>query len=277
VTDDRRELDPLAAGAQRLAGKVCVVTGSGQGIGRAVARRLAAEGARIVVAEWVAETAHAALEELHAHGVDAVVAVEDVSTSAGAKRLMQSALDAFDRIDVLVNSVGGTIWWKRYGDYTEEEIQRELDRSLFPTLWCCHAVLPIMVQQYTGSIVNLSSGIVEGGLFRTPYAISKGGVEAMTRTLASEYGSYGIRVNAVSPGSTAIRDRFTSRLTLRPGMVAEASPDLDARVAEARGDLTKLALGRQGTPEEQAAAVAFFACDDSSYVTGQILRVSGDP
>jgi dihydroxycyclohexadiene carboxylate dehydrogenase len=277
VVKDRTELDQRAAGAQRLMGRVCIVTGSGQGIGRATARRLAAEGARMVIADRIAETADATVEELQTHGVEAVASYSDVSSYAGASLVMQCALDTFGCVNVLVNSVGGTIWWKRFHQYTEEEILLELERSLYTTLWCSRAVLPIMIEQGGGAIVNVSSSVVEGGLFRTPYAISKGGVEAMTRTLASEYGSYGIRVNAVSPGSTTILDRVTSRLTLRPGVVAAPDPDSDVLVAEARGDLTKRALGRAGTPEEQAAAIAFLASDDSSYMTGQILHVSGNP
>lgn len=274
---DPNDLAPEAAGARRMAGKICVVTGSGQGIGRATARRLGAEGGTIVVADRIAETANAAMDELKTYGIDAMTALDDVSTVAGARALMQRAMHAYGRIDVLVNAVGGTIWWKRYHEYTPAEIDLELDRSLYPTLWCCHAALQIMVEQRSGVIVNLSSAIVEGGLFRTPYATSKGGVEAMTRTLASEYGPFGIRVNCVSPGSTAIRDRVTSRLTLQPGVVAPEDPALYERMAEARGDQTKLAIGRQGTPEEQAGAVAFFASADAGYITGQILRVSGNP
>jgi NAD(P)-dependent dehydrogenase (short-subunit alcohol dehydrogenase family) len=118
---------------------------------------------------------------------------------------------------------------------------------------------------------------VRGGRYRTPYAVAKGGIEAMTRTLANEYGRHGIRVNAVSPGSTAVPDRVTSRLTLRPGIVADPAENMENYIAEGRGDLGKIALGRQGAVEEQAAAIAFLACDDASYITGQIINVIGEP
>lgn len=271
------DLDPRAAGARRLVGKVCIVTGAGQGIGRATARRLAAEGGRIVVAERIEPAAAETVAQLREHGAEVAQVLADVSSLPQARRLMRETSETFGRIDVLVNVVGGTIWWQPYHEYTEEQLHLELERSLYTALWCCHAVLPYMVSQKSGSIVNLSSAVVRGGLYRTPYATAKGGIEAMTRTLAKEYGRHGIRVNAVSPGSTAVTDRTTSRLTLRPGVMAQPAADTERYFQEARGDLSALALGRQGLPEEQAAAIAFLASDDSSYLTGQVLDCFGDP
>lgn len=270
-------LDLRAAGARRLQNKVCVVTGAGQGIGRATARRLGAEGGRIVVAERIAAAATETVRQLADSGVEAVAIVADVGSYAECRRLMGETLARWGRIDVLANVVGGTIWWQPYHDYSEEQIERELERSLYPTLWCCSAVLPVMIAQQSGAIVNVSSGIVRGGLYRTPYAVAKGGVEAMTRTLANEYGPHGIRVNAIAPGSTGVPDRVTSRLTLAPGVVADPTPRMDEYIKVARGDLSKIALGRQSVPEEQAAAIAFLASDDASYITGQIINVVGEP
>lgn len=272
------DLDARAAGGRRFQDKVCIVTGAGQGIGRATARRLAAEGGRIVVAERVEETADVTFQELRSAGVDVHKAVVDVSTRAGAKDLMDQAVSAFGRIDVLVNVVGGTIWWQPYHLYTEEQIALELERSLYTTLWCCHAVLPAMIAQKSGSIVNISSGITRGiGLYRAPYAISKGGVESLTRSLAGEYGRHGIRVNAVAPGSTTIPDRVTSRLTLRPGVIADNVEGGEDYHRETRSDIEQTALGRRSTPDEQAAAIAFMASEDASYITGQILSSAGNP
>jgi len=271
------QLDAKASGARRLAGKVCVVTGAGQGIGRATARRLAAEGGKIVIAERVEASASAALQELTDHGVEAIKVLADVSKMGEARGLMRQTVDAFGQIDVLVNVVGGTIWWQPYHLYSEEQIQLELERSLFTALWCCSAALPYMIERKSGSIVNLSSFVTRGGLYRVPYAVSKGGIEALTKTLAGEYGRHGIRVNAVSPGGTAVPDRVTSRLMLTPGVNAEPAPMTDAHFAEARGDLMKLALQRQSQPDEQAAAIAFLASDDASYITGQILNCFGEP
>jgi NAD(P)-dependent dehydrogenase (short-subunit alcohol dehydrogenase family) len=271
-------LDPLFSGSQRFAGRVCIVTGSGQGIGRAAAKRLGAEGGKIVVAERVRESAMETLAQLHAHGAQAIEAISDVSTFAGARDLMQRALAAFGRIDVLVNVVGGAIWWKPFHLFSEEEIMLELERNLSTAMWCCSAALPIMVEQGRGAIVNCSSGVTRGKIYRTPYAIGKGGVEAMTRTLAKEYGQYGIRVNAISPGSTKVNDRTTSRLSLRPGVLAESSPEMEARIQEATADpVAEYALQRSSTTAEHAGAIAFLASDDAGYVTGQILNCHGDP
>jgi dihydroxycyclohexadiene carboxylate dehydrogenase len=268
------ELDPKAAGARRLQGKICIVTGAGQGIGRAAAKRLGAEGGTVVVAERIAETAHETVRQLKQHGVEAMANIVDVGTLREAERLIHDTVAAYGRVDVLVNVVGGTIWWQPFHEYTEEQIALELERSLFTTMWCCKAVLPVMIAQSSGSIVNLSSMITRGGLYRVPYAISKGGVDALTKTLAWETGRYGIRVNAVSPIGTAADDRVTSRLTIKPGVTAEAAPGTETRYEETRGSLPR-PLQRQGLPEEQAATIAFLASDDASYITGQIIDCAG--
>jgi NAD(P)-dependent dehydrogenase (short-subunit alcohol dehydrogenase family) len=270
-------LDSRAAGAKRLQDKVCVVTGAGQGIGRATARRLGAEGGKIVVAERVDESATRTTSELREHGVDATKVVADVSTLAGAQGLMDETLNIYGRIDVLVNNVGGTIWIQPYHEYTEEQVHLELERSLYPTMWCCLAVLPIMMSQQSGSIVNLGSQSPRG-LYRLPYAVGKGGIFALTKVLAMEYGRYGIRVNTVAPGGTDVPDRITPRQVLRPGMIAE-EPDTDAYQAyrqEMGQDIrNQQAIRRSGLPEEQAAAIAFLASDDASFITGQVINCSG--
>src|ERR1700753_4169074 len=125
------ELDARAAGGRRLKDKVCIVTGAGQGIGRATAKRLGAEGGIIVVADRVDEGATQAISELEAAGVAATKVLVDVSTLTGAKSLIKQAVDAYGRVDVLVNNVGGTIWIKPFHLYTEDEVKMEMDRSLY--------------------------------------------------------------------------------------------------------------------------------------------------
>ena len=271
------ELDARAAGARRLTDRVCVVTGAGQGIGRAAARRLGQEGGKIVVADRVEESATRTVSELRDHGVEATKMLVDLGTFAGAQELMAATLKAHGRIDVLVNNVGGTIWIKPFHLYAAEEVELELQRSLFPTLWCCRAVLPIMMEQKSGSIVNVGSQSTRG-LYRLPYATSKGGILALTKVMAMEYGRYGIRVNTMAPGGTDIPDRVTPRQFIRPGVMADdGDPDAaeQYRREMAEDIRNQQALRRRGLPEEQAAAIAFLASDDASFITGQVINCSG--
>jgi NAD(P)-dependent dehydrogenase (short-subunit alcohol dehydrogenase family) len=269
------ETDGKSAGLRRLDGKVCVVTGAGQGIGRATARRLAAEGARVAVADRVEEGAVATVALLREAGAEAATIIADVGSFAGAQALVAETLAAFGRIDVLVNNVGGTIWIKPYHLYTEDEVKLELERSLHPTLWCCLAVLPVMMRQGGGAIINIGSQAVRG-IYRVPYAASKGGIAALTKVLALEYGDCNIRVNCVSPGGTDIPDRITPRRLVRPGVMVDDVADAEAYAEEMRADSHgKQALKRRGRPDDQASAVAFLASDDASFITGEIINCSG--
>jgi len=271
------ELDPRAAGGKRLKDKVCIVTGSGQGIGRATARRLGEEGGTIVVADRVDESAIRTVSELQENGVEAMKVLADVGSLTGAQDLMDQVVKRYGRIDVLVNNVGGTIWAQPYHKYTEEQVNHELERTLYPTMWCCLAVLPIMMEQESGSIVNLGSQSPRG-LHRLPYAVGKGGIFALTKVLSMEYGSYGIRVNTVSPGGTAVPDRITSRLQIREGVMAETEDsDESAIYRRQMGEdiRNQQSIKRSGLPEEQAATIAFLASDDASFITGQEINCSG--
>src|SRR5215213_2922668 len=269
------DLDSRAAGARRLNDKVCIVTGAGQGIGRATAKRLGQEGGTIVVADRIDASASQTVAELHEHQMPAMKAVVDLSTFAGTQSLMTQVNDAYGRIDVLINNVGGTIWIKPFHLYTEDEVKLELERSLHPTLWCCLAVLPVMMKQQSGSIVNLGSQSTRG-LYRLPYATSKGGILALTKVMAMEYGRYGIRINAMAPGGTEISDRVVPRQFIKPGVTVdkpEAEGEYRREMAE---DIrAQQALRRSGLPEEQAATIAFLASDDASFITGQVINCSG--
>jgi len=271
------ELDARAAGARRLKDKACVVTGAGQGIGRATARRLGQEGGKIVVADRVEASATETVAELRHHGVDATKVIVDLGTFAGAQALMSEARKAYGRIDVLVNNVGGTIWIKPFHLYTAEEVELELQRSLYPTMWCCLAVLPIMMEQKAGAIVNVGSQSTRG-LYRLPYATAKGGIVALGKVLAMEYGRHGIRVNTMAPGGTEITDRVTPRQFIAPGLMADdgAAEAAEQYRREMADDIrNQQALRRRGLPDEQAAAIAFLASDDASFITGQVINCSG--
>ena len=195
---------------RRFEGQVALITGAGQGIGLAAAWRLGLEGAKLVLADKAEKPVTEAMEQLKAKGIEAVTAVADLSNLAGAELVMQVAADTFGQLDVLVNNVGGTIWKKPFWHYTEEEIQAEVNRSFWPPLWCCRAVIPHM-QKNGGAIINVGSNATMG-IFRIPYSASKGGVVGLTTSLAIELADFNIRVNCVAPGNTAVKERPTPRL-----------------------------------------------------------------
>jgi NAD(P)-dependent dehydrogenase (short-subunit alcohol dehydrogenase family) len=132
-----------------------------------------------------------------------------------------------------------------------------------------------MIEQRSGAIVNVGSQSTRG-LYRLPYAASKGGIVSLTKVLAMEYGGYGIRVNTVAPGGTEISDRVTPRQLIRPGVLAEDGPESENYRREMAEDIrNQQALRRRGLPEEQAAAIAFLASEDASFITGQVINCSG--
>ena len=148
--------------------------------------------------------------KLRPPALQALAVTADLENYSGADSAMAQALERFGRIDILVNNVGGTIWAKPYAEYREPEIEAEVRRSLFPTLWCCRAVLPAMLKQGGGVIVNVSS-VATRGVNRVPYAAAKGGVNALTASLAFEYAEHGIRVVGTAPGGTEAPPRRVPR------------------------------------------------------------------
>jgi len=255
--------------ARRHDGQVAIVTGSAQGIGRATALRLAAEGARLVLADRAAEPNEALCRLIASHGGEARALDVDLQSHAGASALVEHTLATYGRIDISVHNVGGTIWAKPFWEYTPEQIEREIDRSLRPTLWCCHAVIPVMRAQARGAIVNVGS-IATRGIHRVPYAAAKGGVHAMTVAMAMELGDCGVRVNCVSPGAIDNGRRIVPR---NPQPLS----DDEAQWMQAiyTQSLRDTPMNRLGSPEEIAAAISFMASTEASYLTGQVLFVGG--
>jgi dihydroxycyclohexadiene carboxylate dehydrogenase len=252
----------------RFKDKVVVVTGAAQGIGRGVALGAAGEGATVVLCDR-SELVHDVAGEISVRGGRSLPVIADLETYAGASLLMRAALETWERIDVLVNNVGGTIWAKPYEHYEEAQIEAEVRRSLFPTLWCCRAVLPAMIERKRGAIVNVSS-IATRSIYRVPYAASKGGVNAMTASLAFEHAQDGIRVNAVATGGTEAPPRKVPRNT-------EHQSEQEAGWYQGIVDQTieSSLMRRYGTIDEQVSAILFLASDEASYITGTVLPVGG--
>jgi dihydroxycyclohexadiene carboxylate dehydrogenase len=267
-------LDARAQGARRFVGKVAVVAGGGQGIGSATVRRLAQEGAHVVIADRVEATARTVEAGLTAQRASSSVFVGDLTSHEVASDLMASVHAEHGRIDVLVNIVGGTILVQPFVDYTPEQIRAEVDRSFWPAIWCCWAAAPFMRAQGSGAIVNLGSHSTVSTM-RVPYAASKGGVVALTTSLAKELAPFGVRVNCVVPHATTADDRTTARdgstltAVATPGTLPLGSTDL------ARLTLAEIPMGRFALAEEQASAIAFLGSDDASFITGQVLPVGG--
>jgi dihydroxycyclohexadiene carboxylate dehydrogenase len=252
----------------RFANKVAVVTGAAQGIGLSVVQRLAREGAAVVLVDRSNLVAEAA-QQAEAAGAKALAVTADLETFDGAMSAIAEATARFGRIDVLINNVGGTIWAKPYAEYTPQQIEAEIRRSLFPTLWCCRAVLPVMLNGGGGVIVNISS-VATRGINRVPYGAAKGGVNAITACLAWEYAAHGIRVCGVAPGGTEAPPRRVPRNVTPPTEQEQAwyQQIVDQTV------LSSL-MKRYGTTEEQTAAILFLASDEASYITGVTLPVAG--
>ena len=252
---------------KRFQDKVAVITGAAQGIGRGVALRMAAEGGRLVLVDR-SELVHELQGEL-AGVAEVLTLTADLEQSADCARVMAAAVERFGRLDILVNNVGGTIWAKPFEHYAVQQIEAEVRRSLFPTLWCCHAALPYMLEQGAGAIVNVSS-IATRGVNRVPYGAAKGGVNALTACLALETAERGIRVNATAPGGTEAPPRRIPRNSAEPS-------EQEQRWYQQIVDQTihSSLMKRYGTIDEQVGAILFLASDEASYITGVTLPVGG--
>lgn len=246
--------------ANRLAGKVAIVTGGGGGIGSAVARRIVAEGGKVVVADIIHDSAAAVAARLG----DAALALQfDAGDTDSIRDLIENTVRHFGGLDILHNNAAITTPEIQEQDTTAVDIpldvwKRILDVNLTGYLAGCKYAIPHMIERGGGSIINTASnsGTV-GDVARIGYGTSKAGIINMTRYVATQYGRQGVRCNAVAPG------------IIMTEATAKAVPDIAKNFGK------HLALGRMGTPEDIAAVVAFLAADEAGYITGQCIGVEG--
>lgn len=240
-------------------GEVAWVTGSGTGIGRAVALKLAEQGCDVAVHynRSEAETKEV-VERVEALGREALLLRGDVADAEDVERMAQEIDERFGSLSVLVNNAGSLVERATLEETTEALWDRTVGVNLKSAYLCSRAALPLMRRGGGGKIVNVSSIAAQAGGGSVAYAAAKGGVESLTRAMAKELAPEGILVNAVSPGriATPFHDRFSSP---------------ESRKEKARS----IPLGREGSAEEVAAAVAFLASPDATYLVGEVVAVNG--
>lgn len=256
----------IMPGMARLDGKVAVVTGAAHGLGRAIAARLGAEGARLVLGDIDGSALERAVAEIAASGGRATGVVGDVTEEEPAARLIGAAVEREGRLDILVNNVGGSrnarIW-----EMTAADWDFTLRLNLRSTFLCTRAAVPHMMKRRYGRIVCISSGAREGTPWTayyqggSAYSAAKAGVHGFIRDVALELAEHGINVNAVAPGPID-----TER-------VGEALRRMNETVEYSPNRMTP--LRRLGRPEEVADAVLFLASDEATYITGHTLAVTG--
>ena len=244
---------------QRFADRSVLITGAGSGIGRATAERLAAEGARLTISVVNADGLEETASTCRTSGVPVTAVVSDVSDEAAVADLVAGAVGEFGRLDVLVN-VAGILQFKDFRLTTLADFERIIGVNLTGTFLTCRDAMPHLLESQ-GNIVNITStAALAGHPWTSSYSASKGGVLALTLTLAVEFGKLGVRCNAVAPGSinTPIQNAFE--------LPEGADPKLLHRI---------MPLDRMRGPENVAGAVAFLGSDDAAHVNGEVLRVDG--
>ncbi len=244
----------------QLEGKVALITGAGRagkGIGRSIALRLAREGAKIAIADFVVEAAEAVALEVTKMGREALALGGSVSVRDDCEKMVQACIDKFGKLDILVNNAGITRD-NLIVRMSEEEWDSVLDTNLKGVFNCTAAAAKVMMRERCGKIVNMASvmGIV-GNKGQANYSASKGGVIALTKTTAKELGSRGINVNAVAPGF------------IQTVMTEEMPEDAKKNIED------QIPMKRLGTPDDVAEVVLFLCSDASSYITGQVIAVDG--
>jgi NAD(P)-dependent dehydrogenase (short-subunit alcohol dehydrogenase family) len=239
---------------------VALITGGGNGIGRAVARRLAASGMAIMIADREGDAAAQVRREIEEDGGQAAAVALDVTRAAEVKAAVAETLQRFARIDVLANIAGGSFYTKRVEDFTWSEWKHVIDTNLKGTFLMCREVAPIMQGQKSGRILNTASNYgVTGSALRAPYSAAKAGIIAFTKSLALELAPDGIRVNTVAPGPTDT-----------PRVMERETP-----AARRQRWYSFIPLGRTGQPEDLAELFYFLTTPESEAITGQLFHCNG--
>ncbi|MBY4798500.1 MULTISPECIES: SDR family NAD(P)-dependent oxidoreductase [Burkholderia] len=246
---------------KKLADKVAIVTGGGQGVGLGIARSLAAEGACLVLTGRTQNKLAQAAEELSALGSKVLVVPGDTRDRANATRTVERAIERFGRVDALVNNAQSSNPGVPLESVNDDDWNDTLESGLYGTLYFMQAVLPRMKAQGRGTIVNFGSRTgIEGLKGFGAYAATKEGIRGLSRVAAREWGAYGITVNVICPAA----------LTPAAEAYLEANPQERTRY------LSEIALGRFGDPERDIGrTVAFLCSDDASFITGQTISVDG--
>jgi sorbitol-6-phosphate 2-dehydrogenase len=253
----------------RLEGRVAIVTGSGQGIGEGIARRLSAEGCPVLIADVNAESAGRVAASLREAGGDAIGIVVNVTDAVSVDAMVAAAMERWGRLDVLVNNAG-IIRAKFITEMTEADWDAVLAVNLKGAFLCCRAAARVMAEQRSGSIVTISSKSgKKGGQWLSAYCASKFGVIGLTQSIAMDLAAFGVRVNAVCPGNvfaTPMWDELYEAYAVKLGIPVERVRDHYTE---------KVPLGRECHMEDIANVVVFLASEEASYMTGQAINVTG--
>ncbi|KYG24756.1 2,3-dihydroxy-2,3-dihydro-p-cumate dehydrogenase [Bradyrhizobium sp. AT1] len=244
-----------------MSGKVTIVTGAARGIGLAIAERLAADGAELVLSDLDGDVLAQACDKVGgASGRRPVSVVGDLSDQEVSKRLIDTAIKAFGAVHVLVNNAGGGII-KPFSEQTPQTLKTTIDRNLWTVLWACWHALPHMCAQKYGRIINIGADSVRNGLWdHAAYNAAKGGVHGLTTGLAREYARDGITVNTVAPCAVN---------TPQMVEITQKAPELAAKF------VSVIPMGRPGEMTEVASMVSYLSSAEASFVTGQVISVNG--
>jgi 3-oxoacyl-[acyl-carrier protein] reductase len=258
-----------ATSSNSLDGLIAVVTGAAQGLGLAIANELARNGATVIIADLQLEKAQTTADQLRGYGLEVQAAYLDITESAGVANFFEQVAGEYGRLDILVNNAGVGQNVTPIVELSDQEWERVLNVTLTGTFYCCRAAGVIMERQESGCIVNIASvnGQNPAALVGS-YNVAKAGVISLTRTLALELAAYGVRVNAVSPGP--VYTEFNQRgMAQRCQTLNITEDEMIERVRSA------IPLGRWGEPVDIAQGVVFLCSPAASWITGEVLRVSG--